>query len=217
LGKKIKIITVFTKASGKTISPQAKSFLSVCGYKNAKKLFEDREGEDRSAAKYLGINVMHLGFIDAAWRIGKNKKPIYSGEKSQFCGRVSSRDGILTKKILHKLDSLIKKQKGKFILLAPLSVGGHADHAIIQRIVYRLRYPKLFWEDFPYNTKRESLKKFFAGSKEFRSIFRLRSFSHSEKEKAIRLYKSQTGSLFPSGKIPYVSENYYIQKNSEPL
>jgi len=214
LNKDIIIITVFTKASAKTVTPQAKSFLAACGYANPQKLFKDRQKEDSRVAEYLGIKIKHLGFTDAAWRNNGNKKPIYPNEISQFSGNVSRKDRILINKISSRINSLIRKQKGKYLILAPLSVGGHADHVIIQKVVYGLHHSKLFWEDFPYNTNRESLKKFSPQNKAFKRFFKLYHLRFSEKERAIRFYKSQIKSLFPSGKIPHISEGYYLAENS---
>jgi LmbE family N-acetylglucosaminyl deacetylase len=215
MGKKVSVITVFTKASVKTVSPQAKSFLAKCGYENANKLFKDREKEDLLNAKYLGINVKYLSFTDAAWRRDANGKPLYHSEKSQFSGKVSKKDKVLIEKVSANIESLINKQKGKYLILAPLSVGGHADHVIIQKIICKLNYPKLFWEDFPYNTNRKLFKRFIDQNGEFNLIYKSNRLQAFKKDRAIRFYKSQTASLFPLGKIPHISENFYAQKKSE--
>lgn len=217
MGKKVSVITVFTEASAKTVSPQAKSFLAKCGYEIAKKLFKDRKKEDLQVAKYLGINVKHLGFTDAAWRCDAKGRPVYHSGKSQFSSKISKQDKALMMKVSVSLENLINKQKGRYLILAPLSVGGHADHVIIQKIVSKLNCPKLFWEDFPYNTDRILYKSFFSRNREFKLFYKSNRLQAGKKDIAIRLYKSQTGSLFPSGKIPHVSEKYYIQGSSEPL
>jgi LmbE family N-acetylglucosaminyl deacetylase len=215
--KQVTVISVFTKAKRNTISPQAIDFLKNCRYKSATKLYNDFRNEDINVLKYLQVKHIHLNFTDAAWRIDKNKKPIYPNVYSQFSDNVSENDKPLTNLISSKIITLLKKQKGRYLILAPLSVGGHADHVIIQKIICKLNCPKLFWEDFPYNTNRKFLKTFFEKHKEFKLLFKLHGFGSSKKDKAIRLYKSQIGSLFPSGKIPHISEKYYIQKNSELL
>jgi LmbE family N-acetylglucosaminyl deacetylase len=217
LEKKIRIITVFTKASADTTTPQAREFVELCGYGDASKLFADRKKEDRAVADYIGIKINHWAFLDAAWRKGVDNKPIYPNGESQFSGKISGKDNMLINEISSKLKLMFSNQKDKYLILAPLSIGGHADHVIIREIIRKMNCPKLFWEDFPYDTNRKFLRTFFHKNKKFSYLCKLCSLSFSKKEKAIRFYKSQIHQLFPSGRIPHISERYYFARNSKPF
>jgi LmbE family N-acetylglucosaminyl deacetylase len=208
--KDVKVISVFTRVVKGNISPQAKLFLKSCGYKSGTRLYKDFNCEDTKAMEYLKAECIHLNFIDAAWRFNANKTPIYKNQVSQFSGLISKEDNELIKKITNKLDKLIPKSN-RVLFLGPLGVGGHADHIIIREILKNARSPKLFWEDFPYNTCRKNIKIFFSKHKKYKRLFKIRNIDFSEKEKVVRYYKSQVKSLFPLGKIPCINETYYVE------
>ena len=211
--KNIQIITLFTSASKKTLTPQAENFLNACGYTSPIKLFEDREVEDSKATGFIGGTYKHLGFIDAAWRT-KNNKPLYHNGTSQFSGRISTKD--------HKLIDTIRTNLTKIcvndattLILCPLGVGNHADHVITRKAVEKLYKQSLFWEDYPYNTDRGVLKMFLTKHKKFRKSFEIHQMDNRKKHLAIKFYRSQLRSLFPSGQIKNTMESYYVPKNSK--
>lgn len=205
--KKMKVITFFTKVSGLPFTPQAKEFLRASGYSDAGKLFKDREKEDIRAVEYFGGEVLHLDFIDAAWR-KKNNSPIYESDKDQFAGKIATDDEILIDKIASRIRSLIKTRKNPLVL-APLGVGGHADHLIVREVATRLGYPVLFWEDFPYNIDKDAANKFFAESAGLHNFFSLNIKGFAQKRKAIKFYRSQIQMHFPNGEVPISPEKYY--------
>lgn len=216
LKKEVILITVFTKALSKTITPQARSFLKNCGYKSAAKLFKDRKAEDIGVSKFLNTNHICLNFIDAAWRLNNKRLPIYTKQEIQFSGKVLPYDKTLAKTIKTRLVKIISRNKSPLVL-SPLGIGGHVDHIIVRKIINNLVCSKIFWEDYPYNTNRKNIKDFFIQNKKFRPLFTLRRFRFSQKDKLIRFYKSQINCLFPSGRIPHINEKYYFVKNSKPF
>jgi hypothetical protein len=214
LKKKITIITVFTKASANTSTPQAMEFLKLCGHNSAIELFNERAGEDMKISRYLKIKSIHLNQVDAAWREDQNKKPIYKNRLIQMSGNVSPKDKKLVARVESKLKTIISKHK-KALILGPCGIGGHIDHVIVSKILAKLPYPKLFWEDFPYNTKGIKRLLFFIFNTKFHRLFSVNNKS-SEKERLIKDYKSQIPCLFPSGDIPDISERYYYSGTSKP-
>lgn len=210
--KRIKIITVFTKSLKIDVTPQAKEFVSICGYNDSLKLFKDRASEDVEACRYIGAKYKHLGFVDAAWRTN-NKEPVYPDPKTQFSGVVSKKDISLIKNIKNKI---LKNIPGrKIILFAPIGIGEHADHLIVSRAVSELPYPKIFWEDFPYNLNKTKKKNFFNTNNDYKIYFKTKTSNNNLPNELIRKYKSQISSLFPNSIIPKVTENYYLQNNSK--
>jgi len=207
-GKDITIITIFTNAVPDTKTPQARDFINKCGYKDPMRLFSDRIIEDKKVWKYIGARGIYLDFVDAAWREDQNKKTIYKNSSIQMSGVISPKDKKLVVKIESKLKKIIPKNK-RVLVLGPCGIGGHADHVIVSKILEKLPYPKLFWEDFPYNTKHIKRLSFFIFNTKFHRLFSINNKS-SEKERLIRFYKSQIKCLFPSEKIPPIKEEYYF-------
>lgn len=205
--KKVKIITIFTKVSSCPFTPQAEDFLRKSGYSDADMLFEDRRKEDKKAIEFLGGKLLHLDFVDAAWR-RKNRNHVYKNDTSQFAGEIKEEDKVLIGQITKKVHTLKRKRKNTLIL-APLGVGGHVDHVIAREVAKRLGDPTLFWEDFPYNTNKYFVKKFFSQDNNFSLFFELDTKDSSKKKKAIKFYKSQIEMHFPKGRIPNLPERYY--------
>ena len=211
LKKDITILTAFTEGGLRPYSPQAKKFLKKCGYINALKLFEDRKKEDKDAVRFYKGRFIHLGFVDAAWRKDEKERNIYGSEKIQFSGKIAKRDRGFIAKIAQEISSLIPKGKHT-IVFAPLGVGNHVDHIIIREAICRLITPTIFWEDFPYNTNKNSVERFFSQNKILRLSFELDAEDFSTKESAIKIYKSQLKLLFAGDKIPKLPERYYFNE-----
>ena len=196
-GKKISVISVFTHIEGDFFTPQAKEFISGCGYKNAHKLFKDRRKEDIKICKYLKINYEHLGYIDAAWRRNDKGNFIYTTSKKQFSGKVHREDYWL----IESLRLIIEKYTdNKTVILSPIGVGGHVDHEIVKRVVKKIPSSKIFWEDFPYNLDHKNKIKRFDIEMEH----------PYDKIQMVRFYKSQMKSLFPKRRIELLPERYLL-------
>lgn len=205
-GKKIIVITVFTGTS-KVASPQATDFVKICGYTNAKKLFQIRKLEDINACKILGTHYVHLKYIDAAWRCFDNK-PIYTSTEKQYSGKVSYRDSLLTNKIKREIDRLIVRYNNP-VLFAPLGVGNHVDHLIVNKVAKKISIDKFFWEDFPYNRHGKNIIKFWISNKDYNFAFLSDNTFNHKKIKAVKQYKTQIKSIL-YGKLVFKREKYYI-------
>lgn len=208
--KKIIIVTIFTKAS-KVVSQQAKEFLNQSRYENANKLFEDRKIDDLKVCKFLGVRAVHMGFIDAAWR-HYNRKLIYRSNERQYSGRISYKDKDLIKELTRKLNRMIDNNN-KILLLSPLGIGNHIDHLIVNNIVNKIKIDKIFWEDFPYNTKGNNFKRRLYLYKKYDLLFKIDNSNFSKKVNLIKLYKSQFNLLFINGIVPKIKERFYKSLN----
>jgi len=232
LGKEADVITIFTKASPPPLTKLASEFTQKSGYKNPHRLFEDRKLEDKKALKIFKAKYRHLDYVDAAfrkvdplrglpstrylsWLIPKLVH-VYPKPKKQFSGQVSILDRKLSNTLLKDLKKIvIKVKKTKTLILAPLGIGGHADHVIVRDISRRFGLPVLFWSDFPYNTHEEGMQKFFSEEKGYKEFFKIKDSKAAKKIRAVRRYKSQVPVLFPQGKIPNIPETYYIAEESK--
>ena len=74
----VEVITVFTECREDKHSLSALSYIKQSGYKSdqAKQLYSLRRKEDLEAFNRLGVEVKHLGFVDALWRRKRNIKMI---------------------------------------------------------------------------------------------------------------------------------------------
>lgn len=177
---RVKIITIFTKGD--------KSFLK-------------RKIEDKNVCRFLKINYLHLDFIDALWRNS------YRSMEDLFVKKVNStkEEQNLEAAIVNKLKKTINNEKG--LVFAPLSIGNHIDHRIVNKICRDNFTDVIYWEDYPYNLKSkissQFIKKNNLGCFEFKkNIFR--------KEKLIKFYSSQIQSLFGDKPIIIKKERYYF-------
>jgi len=215
--KKIMVLTVFTKVSNPPYSPQTKQFLKQCGYDNAQELFESRKEEDKKVLKFLGVGFLHLDYIDAAWRKDEKQKFIYRDEIERYSGIIAKEDYQLVQNLGKDLERILRKFLTKnTLILSPLGVGGLVDHVIVRSVLEKVGKKLLFWEDFPYNTNKENMNKFFFNNKDYRPYFNIEGL-YKQKDRAIRFYKSQIKSLFPERKIPRIPERYYYQDNLSAL
>lgn len=174
--KKIKTVTVFTEGD---------------------KLFLKRRIEDINVCHYLGIEYLHLGFMDILWRDILNSK----------------KERILVKAITNKLKKIIQNNKDA-VIFAPLSIGDHIDHIIINKICRDNYTNVIYWEDYPYNLKSNI-------SAEFIKKNNLSCFEYKKnifiKEKLIKFYNSQIFSLFGDKPIILKKEKYYFNSDRAHL
>lgn len=201
---KVKIITVFTKAS-KKINDSIQEFTQSCNYTNSEELFLNREEEDKKLCQYLKIDHLHLGFTDALWR------DEYDSTEDVFSKRINrtKKERDLEKLIIQELKKKIKNARNT-IIFAPLSIGNHVDHRIINRICRDNFTNVIYWEDYPYNLKSNL-------SEELVKKNSLLCFEFSKnlliKEKLIKFYKSQIPILFGDKQIIIKKERYYFNLN----
>lgn len=198
---KVKIITVFTKSSKKK-TEATEEFTRSCHHSNSSKLFLNRQEEDKKLCKYLKVDYLHLGFTDALWRDGyKSIKEVFS---NKINGTKKEKD--LEKLITRKLKKIIKNKKNT-VIFAPLSIGNHTDHRMVNKICRDNFINVIYWEDYPYNLKsnpsEELVKKNSMSNFEFDKDLR-------SKDKLIRFYKSQISTLFADQSIPLKKEKYYF-------
>ena len=227
--KNITVVTVFSKPSPPPYSITAIDFLKKCGYQDAEKLFQIRKLEDLQAMRHLSCSYIHLDFIDAAWRksLYYIKYPFlqpllfkfpffmhtYWSPHQQFSGLISWQDKHLIKKINSLITSLLPHNK-RVLILAPLGIGGHADHVIIREAVKEMESDSLFWEDIPYNMSNGVTNSFLANHKEY--LLTLALCETKKRNNSIKCYKSQLPVLFPSGEIPQLTESFYLSSGHRP-
>lgn len=223
-------ITIVTSGSSKPYNLSAKQFLKQSGYKDARKLFEDRRSEDHRAYSIIGVTPQHLGYTDALWR--KIERPnllrralsyifpeflyVYPTHRIHITrGKISPLDVRMTRTLGEELKKNINKEE-KFYIFAPLAIKAHIDHVITRDVVLK-SFPKeniVLWEDYPYNIAHPPTPEDFLPLAH--EIFRFEG-EREVKLRMIREYKSQVKAMFPDGNIPIKPEVYYAVKIDTPL
>jgi LmbE family N-acetylglucosaminyl deacetylase len=204
----VTVINVFTQGHTGPQTLSAKKFVKASGYATVDSLYSARKGEDFNALTKIGVQVINLDYTDAPWRKRSNPSKLatfletYIPEVTHIypihrfhitTGRVSRWDQVLIGDLASRLKSLLPTNA---VLFCPQGVGGHVDHCLVRRAVESFTHPVL-WLDQPYAAKRSVNSQGFTFSTR-----------PSFKRAVLKLYKTQIGQLFPSGKIPLLEEQF---------
>jgi LmbE family N-acetylglucosaminyl deacetylase len=163
--KKTLVVTLFTR--GQRLASPSKDeqlFRKQAGIRSAEALFVQRRQEDQRAAKILGFEALHLGFIDALWRTS-GKQALYPTFAKIFQGKINGRDTQLLQTLTSECRAIIKKVKPTAPIYAPLAIGQHVDHVVTFTRVQKLslgRRAIVYWEDVPYRNQIGAREKRFA-------------------------------------------------------
>lgn len=221
--KKVLVITVFTKFGKGPLSWDSRKYLKKSfGISDLKSFAQQRRDEDKLAMKKLGVDYLHLGFIDGGFRVKQNTsllinllskvgigpKFIYPFHRkcSLFSGKVKQADTSLFKQIYKKLRELIKDDD---ILYCPLAIGNHVDHLIIKKIISQFPNRKYYWVDQPYVVSRAGLRQLEGFQNKFKKAFTVEK--STKKQDILRCYSSQIKCLFPNG-INLKKESFWERK-----
>lgn len=201
---KVVVINIFTKASKPPYTLSAQMFLRQCGYKDAQKLFIDREKEDAQVLNSINVEkIIKLSYSDAIWRMKENPGPLARlfpniAELSAVYPtyKLHAIKGKIAKADLNTITAIKKDLKQKVTeqdsaIFCPLGTGSHIDHIITRKICDELFQNVIHWSDFPYNEK----------SQENSSGFKSFSFTQgiNEKRELIAGYKTQYNAMFHAG------------------
>jgi LmbE family N-acetylglucosaminyl deacetylase len=213
-GKKVSIVTVFTRSDPGIKSKFIKKYLKICKFRSSKSLFDKRRVEDIKVCERVGCKYVHLRYIDAAWRKKSNltlidrffgkSESIYPLEKDIFSERISNNDTNLIEKITLSLKAICKNAD---LIFAPLAIGKHIDHVLVRSIAIHLNKTLYLWEDYPYNLNNSDIF-------EFPGKFKVKRFkiTPNKKKKAelIRIYNSQLPVIFTDRLIKFPKETFYF-------
>ncbi|HLO18834.1 MAG TPA: PIG-L family deacetylase [Anaerolineales bacterium] len=198
LGKRVVITTVVTAddKSGLPRSWLAQRNLRKWG--NQAEIFAVRCLEDIAAAKRLGAEVVHLGFLDCIYRHDTNQQPLY--RKNVIGVPIHPDDWqVLAPTLAEALKALFERYvEQKLLIFCPLAIGKHVDHILVRQVVESLisSQQRLYYEDFPYAF---SMKAFEPQLEDFRPLkIDLTPDDIKARLEASACYRSQIPGLFPS-------------------
>ena len=150
-GDLVEIATVFGgRPDMATLSPFARAIHARPGA--TADLIAQRVTEERQALAILGAQPRPGGYLDCIYRREEpDGRWLYDSEEALF-GPVDPADDELVKE-LAAVFAALAPPADQSILYAPLAVGRHVDHQVVQRAAMLLRdagYAILFYEDYPY-------------------------------------------------------------------
>jgi len=209
-GKRVAVITLFTRGSNYVHTSYINWFLRQSGEKLQETLFTKRRQEDIRALKTLGVPwYLHLDYIDALFRTS------YPSLTTVFRGKVNSRDQCLCHAIIRFL-RLIKRLhiNADTFIYAPLGVGNHVDHIITHNLVTQVfhQHRLIYWEDVPYRSFSTQLYSRIAAIPcRLKRTMRDAPKWLERKRRAIYCYRSQIPGLLQNGLsgIDYIHEAVY--------
>jgi LmbE family N-acetylglucosaminyl deacetylase len=194
-----------------TTDPPAHTVLSGLAQRNqdswglGESPFNARRLEDIKAIKELGAEYIHLGFLDAIYRVDVNQHPLYT--KNVVGIPVHSFDWKNYEPALRvALRSILDRYAGEtFYVFSPLSLGGHVDHVIVRRAVESAYegIPIIYFEEYPYAERLGVISHWMnSGARNDQLIPKVVSLTMNEinaRITSIANYSSQLRGLFPSG------------------
>ncbi|MEU9859997.1 PIG-L family deacetylase [Streptomyces sp. NPDC047971] len=216
----VTVVSFFTEAGPPPHTLSGRQYLRQTGATDAEELYASRREEDRAVLERMGVTWRHFGLVDGLFRRRDGRPPRTTGPARRLPeldhvyptyrlhlsrGRVSRRDGATLRTVTAAVRALMPARRG--LVLAPLGVGGHADHVLVRTAAESSGCRVAYYSDFPYNRDHDA-DPAFTGRHAFVSC----SWEDglTDKQELIRGYRTQAEALFPQGGIPLVPEVYLL-------
>ncbi|MFG2334398.1 PIG-L deacetylase family protein [Streptomyces sp. NPDC048604] len=218
-GTPVTVATLFTHCGPPPHTLSARRYLRQTGATDAEELYASRRAEDRTVLAAMGVAWQHAGLQDGLFRRRPEQGPgrralargvpefghVYPTYRLHLsAGRVSPHDAETVREVAGVLSELTSR--GPAVVLAPMAVGGHADHVLVREVAERSGQHVVYYSDFPYNQEQD-VDPAFAGRHSL--VRRTWESGLDDKAELIRGYRSQADALFPQG-IPRVPEVYLL-------
>ena len=194
--KNITVLNLFTKAHNGPYTISARKFLSEAKFENAVTLFKDRKRTDSKALAMVGVKHIDLDLTDALFRrrektyLGKyfaEFDHVYPTYKFHLLKKIAGNDKAVLL-LTSKLSKIIPKNA---IVIAPYAIGNHVDHVIARQVSESLFSNIIYYTDFPYNVRLNSIGRMPDGYSKITL-----PTEKTIKEPLIRAYTSQVDALF---------------------
>ncbi|TWF82713.1 PIG-L family deacetylase [Kitasatospora viridis] len=214
----VTVATFFTEAGPPPHTLSARRYLRQVGDGDAARLYAARRAEDIRVMNWLAADWRHLGLPEGLFRRRAATTParrrlqralpelghVYPTYRLHLAaGRIADRDEAALSEATAAVARLAAQ--GPALFLAPLGVGGHADHLIVRQAAAAAAGRVVYYSDFPYNLAQPA-------DAAFVRTHHLRPCepvpTAQPKAALIRGYRSQVDALFPDGRIPEAPELY---------
>lgn len=189
-GNTVKAVTFFTGfPNSEELSNAAKQFHSNCFLEDDSMLF--RKQEDFIALDSLMCDYEHLGYYECLYRKNETGEFLYPDLKNIY--HLEAYDEQLIEEISN---AIIKKFSNADIIFAPMGLGNHADHIIINKATVmarkKLNCEIYFYEEVPYVCYYYKNRKKSNWGKGMKSkIISITKDEWETKVKTIKCYRSQ--------------------------
>jgi LmbE family N-acetylglucosaminyl deacetylase len=161
-----------------------------------------RRAEDAAALALLGAGVVHLLFPDAIYRGGSREAGAWLyDDLERLMGPAHPADPVTPAALAESVVACLAGDE-EMTLYAPLAVGGHVDHRLVNqaaRLLSERGYRLAFYEDYPYAEDPERMGDALAAAGVERWTGEAISLSVSDvaaKVAALAYYRSQLAVLF---------------------
>ncbi|MFB6841918.1 PIG-L deacetylase family protein [Streptomyces sp. NPDC056361] len=217
----VTVATLFTEAGPPPYTLAARHYLKRTHADDAAALFAERRAEDLRVLGALGVAPLHVGLVDGLFRRlprtrAGTQRParllpeldhVYPTNRLHLLrGRVSAHDAETLRTVEETVDALLPGSSGGLVL-APLAVGGHADHVLVRTAAERSGRRIVYYSDFPYDQRAAGDARF---TDRHRLVPRVWERDLDRKAELIRGYRTQADALFPDGRIPRAPEVYLL-------
>lgn len=225
----VTVLTLFTTAAPPPYTLSARRFLRLAGMRDAEELYAVRRAEDRHVLTAMGIGWRHAGLTEGLFRhkarrgTGEPRRPsrllperdhVYPTYRAHLAaGRISPHDDDVLRALARTVGALdIPDAPGgaEPLLLAPLAIGGHADHLLVRRAAELSRRPVVYYGDYPYSRHAAVDSDFVR----HHGLGRPVTWTHGLHAKAASIlgYRTQAPAMFHGGRIPLVPEFYLFPR-----
>lgn len=164
-----------------------------------------RRSEDRAALERLGARCLHWEYPDCIYRTNAGGEALYVDEEAIFGEVHPCERGVLVGALAVRLQALCEQLRPS-TLYAPLGVGHHVDHHLVQWAARRLTprgWTLRFYEDYPYVEMPGSLEAALALGGRWAPEFEpLTETALQAKIEAVLCYGSQIRGLFRGEESP---------------
>ncbi|MFJ7957778.1 PIG-L deacetylase family protein [Streptomyces sp. NPDC096319] len=217
----VTVASLFTEAAPPPYTLSARQYLRQTGAVDAEELFAERRAEDLAVLEALGVVPHHAGLVDGLFRRLPAPRPgtarlarllpelahVYPTYRLHLArGRVSARDAGTLRAVGEAIEALLPARSGGLVL-APLGVGGHADHVLVRTAAERSGRRVVYYSDFPYNQNAPADAEF---TRRHRLVARAWERGLDRKAELVRGYRTQADALFPGGRVPRAPEVYLL-------
>ncbi|MFK4100565.1 PIG-L deacetylase family protein [Streptomyces sp. NPDC019531] len=227
----VTVVTLFTTGAPPPYTLSARRFLRMAGMRDAEELYAARRAEDREVLTSMGVTWRHAGLTEGLFRrktllrTGDTRRPsrllperdhVYPTYRGHLAaGRISPHDSDLLRTLTHTVRALaVPDPSGGAgpLLLAPLAIGGHADHLLVRTAAEMSRRRVVYYGDFPYSRHHALDADFVRHNDLRRRVTWTRGLG--AKSASILGYRTQTRSMFPGGHVPLAPELYLFREDS---
>ena len=180
----------------------------------AAEVFAARRQEELAVSKILGMSIIHWDWQDAVYRLDEKGNHLYPTWADVIAG-IHPAETSLIHMLAQQLQTLPPCEQ----IVAPLTVGGHADHRLVRRAA-ELAFGAenlLYYEDTPYILKEGALEAVIGNGDGWQAeVVPLSEKGLAKKIAGIFAYTSQIDTLFyPPESMPATMTQFAQNRGGE--